>query len=252
MNLRLAFTDFHIASQDFQVILADWFLSHLHDPYPTKDEKDILSQRTGAPLKRVEAWMSDARRSTGWTTVCQELFDGSRKKASQVARDFYISYLSKGAHPSDASHAFLVVKFKAEKLLSDAEEQVMTTAGYQPLVTLAKVDALPGLVVEEKIGFKYSGGTWLSTDEQHVSPEEEEDTTPPPPVAGAKRRRTDEPVFSKRPRYVLDDAHNQLTVVLTVRSVFSVLRLFLRCEIMFVQRMSFALPAPEHVIDSLI
>jgi hypothetical protein len=195
-------TNLDAASQDYQVLLAHWFLSHLHDPYPTKGEKELLCRQTGAPLKRVEAWMSDARKSTGWTTVCQELFDGSRKKASQMASAVYKDDSSATAPVSDASHAFLIVRFKAEKLVADAEEEVMIAAGYQPIVSLAKVDTFPGLVMEEKIGIKYPSGAWLSTDKQVTDDSDEEDTAPPPPVAGAKRRRTEEPIFSKRPRYV--------------------------------------------------
>jgi hypothetical protein len=207
-------TNFILASQDFQVSLASWFLLHLHDPYPTKDEKELLSEQTGTSLKRVETWMSDTRKYTGWTTVCQELFTGSRKKACQVARAIYIedSGLNQEPPSSDAFHAFLVVRSKAEKLLSDAEEQVMKIVGCQSVVSLTKVGVLPGFVVEEKIGLKYPGGIWLSTDTESSPSDDvdEEDTTPPPPVAGAKRRRTEEHVFSKRPRYVHHKLCNQL------------------------------------------
>eukprot|EP00466_Bigelowiella_natans_P017933 jgi/Bigna1/135692/aug1.30_g10400 len=42
-------------------ILNNWFLSHLEDPYPTPNEKDLLGKVTGLSFKQVSNWFVNAR-----------------------------------------------------------------------------------------------------------------------------------------------------------------------------------------------
>jgi len=42
-------------------VLNVWFFQHLHDPYPSDDEKRILSQQTGLSLSQVNNWFGNKR-----------------------------------------------------------------------------------------------------------------------------------------------------------------------------------------------
>jgi len=43
-------------------VLKEWFCSHIHNPYPTEDEKAILRKKTGLSQTQLRNWMSNARR----------------------------------------------------------------------------------------------------------------------------------------------------------------------------------------------
>lgn len=41
--------------------LNKWFFDHLHDPYPTDDDKRQLSQQTGLSIAQVNTWFGNQR-----------------------------------------------------------------------------------------------------------------------------------------------------------------------------------------------
>lgn len=47
----------------------DWLLSNLHNPYPSKEVRRHICQRTGAKLRAVDAWFTDARKRIGWNKL---------------------------------------------------------------------------------------------------------------------------------------------------------------------------------------
>lgn len=42
--------------------LRDWIFAHSKQPYPTEQEKIMLSQKTGLTIVQINNWMSNARR----------------------------------------------------------------------------------------------------------------------------------------------------------------------------------------------
>ncbi|CAZ82989.1 unnamed protein product [Tuber melanosporum] len=43
-------------------LLRGWLNDHLHHPYPTEDEKQMLMQQTGLNINQVSNWFINARR----------------------------------------------------------------------------------------------------------------------------------------------------------------------------------------------
>ncbi|KAI0031398.1 hypothetical protein K488DRAFT_71414 [Vararia minispora EC-137] len=199
-------------SGDFEITISRWFSSHCHDPYPTKADKEHISQLTGASLKRIDSWMANARKSTGWTTLCQGLFSGSRSATVRASRCVYLGDSNAGDVSPEVAYALLVVKANAERLVFDAEKRVIERIGCQSITALFGDDASSKSGADEYESLQKRGNTCCqSTDagpsailsdssDTSCASEDEEDTTPPPPVAGSKRQRTDGFVVSKRPR----------------------------------------------------
>ncbi len=48
-------------------ILTQWFAEHVLDPYPKLVDKELLSEKTGLPLKKIENWFINER-SRKWHT----------------------------------------------------------------------------------------------------------------------------------------------------------------------------------------
>ena len=43
-------------------VLKEWMIMHIDNPYPTEEEKEMLSQETGLNLGQVSNWMANTRR----------------------------------------------------------------------------------------------------------------------------------------------------------------------------------------------
>ncbi|KDQ31622.1 A mating type protein [Pleurotus ostreatus PC15] len=63
-----------------------WLLKNVHNPYPSKETKELLSRRTATSVQNIDAWFLNARRRIGWTTISKKFFGGS--KADTVAAAF--------------------------------------------------------------------------------------------------------------------------------------------------------------------
>ena len=42
-------------------ILHSWMQAHIHDPYPTDEEKEVLRQKTGLTARQINTWFTNAR-----------------------------------------------------------------------------------------------------------------------------------------------------------------------------------------------
>lgn len=51
--------------QKSTVIMEKWIQDNTANPYPTKEEKDVLVQSTGLLKKQIESWMEKYRRQHG-------------------------------------------------------------------------------------------------------------------------------------------------------------------------------------------
>lgn len=49
-------------SEDAKTILINWLSTRLHNPYPTREEKEELSHRTGLTVAQIQYWFVNARR----------------------------------------------------------------------------------------------------------------------------------------------------------------------------------------------
>ena len=52
----------HFLNQDAVAILKDWFYQNLDHPYPTSDQKEQLSKRTGLTYLQVSNWFTNSRK----------------------------------------------------------------------------------------------------------------------------------------------------------------------------------------------
>lgn len=75
-------------------IMSDWYERHIHNPYPTDDEKQALAEMGGLSLGQVKAWFANKRNRTNNTkpkkqkmkvekkllSICSELSSGTANK----------------------------------------------------------------------------------------------------------------------------------------------------------------------------
>nr|AER51795.1 homeodomain 1 mating type protein [Pleurotus tuoliensis] len=60
-----------------------WLLKNIHNPYPSKETKELISRGTGTSLQNIDAWFLNARRRIGWTSISKKYYSGS--KADTIA-----------------------------------------------------------------------------------------------------------------------------------------------------------------------
>nr|AGS09344.1 a1 homeodomain mating type protein [Heterobasidion parviporum] len=190
----------------------DWLLDNIHNPYPSPGVKLQLAETHGLSSKAVGAWFKQIRQEIGWSTLCGEIFSGSRSKTTRAAS---LAYISRDPDlPENVKHAFRVVRDKLEHL-PISNRTPGKDAGSADVDTLQKLESMRNQVVDgtsvreeidreiEHLRGKSKDAepspssslplpeTLLSIPASPFTPDtsdEEEDTTPPPPVAGCKRR----------------------------------------------------------------
>uniref|UniRef100_S5RTG8 A1 homeodomain mating type protein n=1 Tax=Heterobasidion irregulare TaxID=984962 RepID=S5RTG8_9AGAM len=190
----------------------DWLLDNVHNPYPSPDVKLQLAETHGLSSKAIGAWFKQIRQEIGWSTLCGEIFSGSRSKTTRAAS---LAYISRDPDlPENVKHAFRVVRDKLERLPISSRTPGKD-AGLADAETLQKLESMRNQVVDgtsvrEEIDreIEHLRGKSKEAESSPPSPlpqpetllsipaspftpdtsDEEEDTTPPPPVAGFKRR----------------------------------------------------------------
>ncbi|KAF8913108.1 C-terminal domain of homeodomain 1-domain-containing protein [Gymnopilus junonius] len=67
----------------------DWFLSNLHNPYPSKEVKKDLARRYKCSVKDIDAWFIDARKRIGWNTLRRQKFSNKQEHIIAAASRFF-------------------------------------------------------------------------------------------------------------------------------------------------------------------
>nr|QBP35422.1 homeodomain 1 mating type protein [Pleurotus eryngii] len=62
-----------------------WLLKNIHNPYPSKETKELISRGTGTSLRNVDAWFINARRRIGWSSISKKYFSGSKIETVSAA-----------------------------------------------------------------------------------------------------------------------------------------------------------------------
>ncbi|KAJ8702266.1 hypothetical protein PTI98_001001 [Pleurotus ostreatus] len=60
-----------------------WLLKNIHNPYPSKETKKLMSRGSGTSFQNIDAWFLNVRRRIGWTSISKKFFGGS--KADTIA-----------------------------------------------------------------------------------------------------------------------------------------------------------------------
>nr|UWI70523.1 homeodomain mating-type A1 [Pleurotus eryngii] len=55
-----------------------WLLKNIHNPYPSRQTKELISRGTGTSIQNVDAWFLNARRRIGWTSISKRYYNGSK------------------------------------------------------------------------------------------------------------------------------------------------------------------------------
>lgn len=66
-------------------------MKNLHNPYPTKQTRLLLSQKSGATCKDVDTWFARVRKRIGWNDLRLEEFSNKRSLIVAAAMDFFKS-----------------------------------------------------------------------------------------------------------------------------------------------------------------
>ncbi|KIM47761.1 hypothetical protein M413DRAFT_208768 [Hebeloma cylindrosporum] len=65
-----------------------WLLNHLHNPYPSRQTRTLLSKQTNTPEKDVDLWFTDIRKRIGWNLLRKKHF-ATRKDMIAAATRFF-------------------------------------------------------------------------------------------------------------------------------------------------------------------
>lgn len=94
-----------------------WLLKNLHNPYPSPETKELISNSTGTSIKHINAWFMNARRRMGWTALSKSLFMGSQKETLDAAHRALVE--EDPTLRQDITIAFVELKYKARGLYSE-------------------------------------------------------------------------------------------------------------------------------------
>lgn len=62
-----------------------WLLANLHNPYPSKDVKRMISTETNTSITYIENWFTDVRKKIGWTALMKLRFYNKRSLIVEAA-----------------------------------------------------------------------------------------------------------------------------------------------------------------------
>jgi Homeobox KN domain/C-terminal domain of homeodomain 1/Mating-type protein beta 1 len=227
-----------------------WLLKNLHNPYPSNEVKESLSQSTGASLKQINAWFINIRRRIGWTALSRKHFDGSHTETIDAAYRAFVKEDPKRPLLYTVSSEFEALKVAADDLYSDKLRKSVLAGKLDTAVkdmtdedrvkrgrrktklaedekrrqdserASRKQERADNKAFKSSARFFYPSPDRSSYGSPEPSPsptqeEEEEDLAPPERVAGRKRRQESEEVQevdkpNKRFRCVLNLLHSIL------------------------------------------
>lgn len=97
-----------------------WLQSNLHNPYPTKETKVMLSQDSGVSPQSVETWFVNMRQCIGWVTASRQVCKGRHIDTINTAYRIFV-HDDPTAYPltADALNAFHNVKESVERFYTE-------------------------------------------------------------------------------------------------------------------------------------
>ncbi|KAL1718446.1 hypothetical protein EV715DRAFT_264017 [Schizophyllum commune] len=66
-----------------------WLVNHLHNPYPTREEREDLARQSGSDVKSITAWFVTARQRIGWSNLRATRFQRSQVLIVEAASKFW-------------------------------------------------------------------------------------------------------------------------------------------------------------------
>ncbi|KAI5897799.1 uncharacterized protein SCHCODRAFT_02489147 [Schizophyllum commune H4-8] len=66
-----------------------WLLNHLHNPYPTREEREDLARQSSSDIKSITAWFVTARQRIGWSNLRATRFQRSQVLIVEAASKFW-------------------------------------------------------------------------------------------------------------------------------------------------------------------
>ncbi|KAI5836548.1 hypothetical protein K523DRAFT_410660 [Schizophyllum commune Tattone D] len=97
----------------------EWLLSHLHNPYPTREEHEELCRRSGASMKSIHSWFIKARQRIGWSDLRAKCFGRSQINIVEAASSFWPERDPKRPLPPNLEVRFAEIEANARALYSD-------------------------------------------------------------------------------------------------------------------------------------
>lgn len=200
-----------------------WLLKNLHNPYPSKETRELISRGTSTSVQSIDTWFLNARRRIGWTGISKRYFHGSKVDTVAAARRALSPRNDEDYKPLPANiqMAFIEMEDAAKELYS---EKYMKSELAGTLDRIVKdmtdgdrerrreqrsrekaVEKLKTDREREDMRCRAAQRRWKEAEEGYPSPSpepeslkrrfgspssvdsEDEDLTPPLPIAGRKR-----------------------------------------------------------------
>lgn len=97
-----------------------WLISHLHNPYPTREEREELCRQSGAGMKTILAWFIVARQRIGWSQLRATRFHRSQIGMIQAASRFWPERDTHCPLPPDIELHFAEIDANAKSMYAEA------------------------------------------------------------------------------------------------------------------------------------
>ena len=100
-----------------------WLLNNLHNPYPSKQTRTMLSNQTNTAQKDIDSWFTDVRKRIGWNSLRKKHFSTRKDMIAAATRFFKPSspQLDHSSEPDDTTHfdqEFTLLEDSAKNLYS--------------------------------------------------------------------------------------------------------------------------------------
>ncbi|KAJ3567987.1 hypothetical protein NP233_g6005 [Leucocoprinus birnbaumii] len=92
-----------------------WLMKHLHNPYPSKETREIIAQESGCDPRHVENWFIDVRKRIGWGAIRKQYFANKRSRTVDAATAF-LKTSSQSTLPDAICGEFAKMVSRAEEM----------------------------------------------------------------------------------------------------------------------------------------
>ncbi|KAI4521758.1 hypothetical protein K525DRAFT_269561 [Schizophyllum commune Loenen D] len=97
-----------------------WLLAHLHNPYPTREEWEMLARESQTSVREVASWFMSARKRIGWSQLRATRFGRSQVGIVEAAARFWPERDASRPLEPDLELRFAEIEANATSLYSDA------------------------------------------------------------------------------------------------------------------------------------
>lgn len=96
-----------------------WLLQNLHNPYPSKEVRNVISSQTGSPRTAIDTWFIDVRKRIGWNALRRKQFSNKRIEIVESASQFFLHPNPDRPLDSDVAIAFATIETCAKDLYAE-------------------------------------------------------------------------------------------------------------------------------------